>query len=315
MKIKVSLPPRYLVSSVVTSLGGLLNGLDTGVIGPVTVMSSFTATFGEISFSLQGLIVSCVLLSATFASLFSGTLSDTLGRTRALAAGALVFGVGAVIEAIGAGEGLFLSTLVVYICEISPAETRGPLASMVKLFITIGLMVGFFMCYGTVKSSTSFSWRFPLALQAGISFALALSALYYLPESPKWLNHRGHLGEAERAWNKLEVAGADRGPDTFQESVQHEQQLDTNFITRFRSYYHDAVLNTRRVMGPASQKQAFLAVFLMSMQQLSGIDVLSIIMAIIGSLYASGSVHQTSGPGRWVQPERQSRALLKVQIV
>lgn len=117
---------RYIVTT------NFLARLDTGVIGPVTVMPGFTATFGEISSSLHGLVVSCVLLSATFASLFSGTLSDTLGRTRVLAAGAFVFGVGSVIEAsamqlamlilgrliVGVGEGLFLSTLVVSVSTL-----------------------------------------------------------------------------------------------------------------------------------------------------------------------------------------------------
>jgi MFS family permease len=92
-------------------------------------MPNFVETFGDFSASTHGFVVSSLLLSATFASLLSGTLSDNLGRTRALAAGALVFTIGAAIEAgssqlgvlilgrliVGIGEGLFLSTLVVYV--------------------------------------------------------------------------------------------------------------------------------------------------------------------------------------------------------
>ena len=135
---------------MVVSIGGLLNGLvhkitpsmqlshayfsslGTGVIGPVTVMPSFVATFGQISASLHGFVVSSVLLSATLASLFSGTVSDNLGRTRTLAIGAFVFAAGATIEAgaskvgvlilgrlvVGIGEGLFLSTLVVLVLPL-----------------------------------------------------------------------------------------------------------------------------------------------------------------------------------------------------
>lgn len=130
------------------------------------------------------------------------------------------------------------------------------------------------MCYGTVKIPTSFSWRFPFALQAGVSFSLTLAALYYLPESPRWLNHRGHPEKAESAWAKLEVPIADRGPDTLEDSVQREEQhgTDLGLVGRLRLYYSNGVLNLRRVAGPASRKQALLAVFLMSMQQLSGID-------------------------------------------
>ena len=119
--------PKYLSASLVVTLGGLLNGLDTGCIGPIVAMPSFALSFGPLSPSLQGLVVSSVLLPATFASLFAGAVSDGLGRTRALALGGLVFALGAGIEAgavtlgmliagrgvVGVGQGLFLSTMVV----------------------------------------------------------------------------------------------------------------------------------------------------------------------------------------------------------
>jgi MFS family permease len=104
------------------------NSLDTGVIGPVTTMASFEFTFGNLPSALHGIVVSCLLLAATFASLFAGALSDRFGRPRAIAIGCLTFGIGAAIETgassldmfiagrciVGVGEGLFLSTLVVY---------------------------------------------------------------------------------------------------------------------------------------------------------------------------------------------------------
>ena len=101
--------------------------LDSGAIGPVTVMKSFTDTFGELSASQHGLVISSILISATVASLFAGAMSDSLGRSRAIAIGALVFAIGAALEAgamhlamlivgrliVGAGEGIFLSVIVV----------------------------------------------------------------------------------------------------------------------------------------------------------------------------------------------------------
>ena len=112
----------YLTNVVCTP-----SSLDTGTIGPVTVMASFTDTFGALSASLHGLVISSVLLSACVASLFAGAISDSLGRSRAIAIGALVYAIGAALEAgavtlvmlivgrliVGAGEGIFLSTIVV----------------------------------------------------------------------------------------------------------------------------------------------------------------------------------------------------------
>ena len=106
----------------------MLDSLDTGVIGPVTTMPSFEAAFGKLPSALHGIVVSCILLAAAVASLFAGALSDRFGRPRAIAIGCLGFAIGAAIEAgasslgmfmtgrcvVGVGEGLFLSTVVVY---------------------------------------------------------------------------------------------------------------------------------------------------------------------------------------------------------
>ncbi|MCJ1248378.1 hypothetical protein MMC30_005595 [Trapelia coarctata] len=286
-------PPQYVSASLIVSLGGLLNGLDTGTIGPVTAMPSFFDSFGIQSSSLTGLVVSSILLPATFASLFAGALSDSLGRTRAVAIGALFFAIGAALEAsavnlgmliagrcvVGTGEGLFLSTLVVYVCEISPTNKRGPLATMVQLFITMGLCVGFFTCYGTVRIPSSLSWRLPLALQSGIALILTIGAGFFLPQSPRWLAHKGRREEASIAWDKLGVSNAEREKDLLQNptstvnagsnlSARPTEALKTGLRDRIRA----DLAALMSVFGKDSRKPMMLGVFLMSMQQLSGID-------------------------------------------
>ena len=76
---------------------------------------------------MEGFVVSSLLIPATITALFAGAVSDSLGRTRALAIGALLFAIGAAFEAgavhlamlilgrciVGIGEGLFLSAMIV----------------------------------------------------------------------------------------------------------------------------------------------------------------------------------------------------------
>lgn len=120
-------PPGYVVASILCSLGGFLFGHDTGIIGPVTVMESFTSYIGNPSPTIHGLLVSSILIPAAISSFFAGKLADRLGRTRGIGIGALIFGVGAALEGAsihigmfvvgrviaGIGEGLYLGTLVV----------------------------------------------------------------------------------------------------------------------------------------------------------------------------------------------------------
>ena len=90
-------------------------------------MPSFATSLGILTPALHGLVVSIIMLSAAISSPFSGILSDNLGRKVAVGVGALVFALGAALEAaavnlivfivgrliVGVGEGLFLSTLIV----------------------------------------------------------------------------------------------------------------------------------------------------------------------------------------------------------
>lgn len=101
--------------------------MDTGIIGPITVMESFISQFGTQSATVHGLIVSSILVPAAVSSFFAGRLADLLGRPKGIAIGALIFGLGAALEAgaislamfivgrivEGVGEGLYLGTLVV----------------------------------------------------------------------------------------------------------------------------------------------------------------------------------------------------------
>lgn len=118
--------------------------MDTGTIGPVTTMESFSQTMGSFSSVVHGVIVSTILLPGAFAALFAGLLADRYGRTQTIALGSTVFGVGAAIEAgsvhlamfivgrvvKGLGEGLFLSAVFVYVAEISPARVRGVITTI-----------------------------------------------------------------------------------------------------------------------------------------------------------------------------------------
>lgn len=103
------------------------NRMDTGIIGPVTVMNSYVASFGSVSSTVHGLIVSTILIPAAISSFFAGKVADMVGRPKAISLGAFIFGLGAALEAgavdlamfivgrcvEGIGEGLYLGTLVV----------------------------------------------------------------------------------------------------------------------------------------------------------------------------------------------------------
>ncbi|KAK7689845.1 hypothetical protein QCA50_006484 [Cerrena zonata] len=271
--------PNYVWCALFTAIGGFIFGFDTGSIGPITIMPKFQAQFadkntGVISPTVQGLIVSSILLTASLASLASGPLSDRISRTRTIAVGAIVFAVGSAIACsantlaqlfvgralAGAGEGLFISAVTVYAIEIAPASSRGRLGSVVQLLITIGIASGYFVCYGTSRIDSSLSWRFPLGMQSIVSVILA-AGCPFLPHSPRWLRHVGRRAEANVAWERLGVSAADA--EKTEESANRERER-----VQRGSVWEEA----RAMWEKDVRKRTALGVFVMGMSNASGID-------------------------------------------
>lgn len=146
---------------------------------------------------------------------------------------------------------------------------------MVQLLITVGLVVGYFTCYGTVRIESSLSWRLPLALQSGIAFFLAVASALFLPESPRWLAYKGRKEEASIVWDKLGVSGAEREKDLAQNPALATGDPATPTVAEkidFSDRIRRSFAELMTVFAKDSRKPMLLGVFMMSMQQLSGID-------------------------------------------
>ncbi|KAJ5158910.1 Major facilitator superfamily domain general substrate transporter [Penicillium coprophilum] len=285
-------PPKYVLACILCSASGTLFGMDTGIIGPVTDMKDFKVSFGSQNSTIHGLIVSCILIPAALSSFFAGYVADRLGRPKGISIGVFIFGVGAAIEAgavalsmfivgrivEGLGEGLFLGNLVVLICEISPTSTRGALTTGPQLATTVGLVMGYFISYGTSGLHSSLSWRMPFILLAAFSMILCGLSLLYLPESPQWLGLHGRYEMAEAAWDKLGVGRAEREKVVLQVRAQ---ELDSGEQVKDGTMDKLLAIFSKDVLG-----RTILAVFLMGMQQMSGID---------GVLYYAPQLFQKAG--------------------
>ncbi|KAF2017943.1 putative MFS sugar transporter [Aaosphaeria arxii CBS 175.79] len=279
---RLSLPP-YLRAALVVGLGGFLFGSDTGTIGPVTKMTTFVETFGEFSATIHGLIISSILIPAALTSLISGNVADIYGRLRTIMFGEVVFGIGAAIEAsapnigafvcgriiAGIGEGFYLSLLVVYVCEISPAKNRGPLASLPQFGTVLGLASGYFISYGTSRIASSASWRIPLAVQAFLAFSFAVCCTT-LPPSPRWLLSKNRKEEAFEAASRLGIKLEEQTIIVDGVAIEETPKPVAN------GGLGQAIKTTFTDLPKAFEKsvrnRTILGCVLMGMQQFSGID-------------------------------------------
>lgn len=128
---------------------------------------------------------------------------------------------------------------------------------------------------------SSFSWRLPFILLAAYSFVFSAVTLFYLPPSPRWLTVNGKAEEAVVAWEKLGVPAVDQEkileqlddsaalvePGSVGVAMENLHRNTTN-VSR-RSQRKAQIMD---VFSSQSRPRLFLAMFLMGMQQLSGID-------------------------------------------
>ncbi|WP_237754729.1 MFS transporter, partial [Limosilactobacillus panis] len=142
--------------ALIVTLGGLLFGVDTGVInGAIPYMASpqqLNLTPAE-----EGLVTSGITLGAAIGALIIGKLADRYGRKKMLVCLALIFFMGTLMCSVAPNAFLmiifrFLLGLAVggasvivptYLAEVSTAALRGRLVTQNELMITGGQLLAF----------------------------------------------------------------------------------------------------------------------------------------------------------------------------
>eukprot|EP00911_Craspedida_sp_UC1_P000872 UC1_evm1s664 len=217
---------RYMYfCTLFDTLGGLVFGFDTGIIGGVIAMPSFRTAFGwpvkvpgmddPPSVDLElGLVVALLSAGCFAGAVIGGPVADYAGRRPATILGAaLATGGGAMLTAAnerwellagrvvaGLGIGSLSVTVPLYNAEISPSSIRGRLVAFHQLSITFGIMLAF--CVNIPTEDVTYGWRISLGLQCLFS-ALLLFGAPFLPETPRWLVAHNKKARAAQVLRRL----------------------------------------------------------------------------------------------------------------
>lgn len=89
-----------------------------------------------------------------------------------------------------------------YISEIAPPEIRGTLLVLQELSIVTGIVIAFYITYGTRYIQSQWAWRLPFLIQI-IPALFLVSGVFLLPYSPRWLAQKGRDEESLKVLAKI----------------------------------------------------------------------------------------------------------------
>ncbi len=200
------------VVAIVASLGGLLSGYDTGVISGALLFINETWILPD---TLQGFLVSSVLIGAVIGAATNGVLADIFGRKKIIMATAVIFILGSVMCAfapnvyvliisrifVGFAVGIVNFVVPLYLSEISPKNLRGTLVSLYQWAITSGILFSYFI--NAAFAQAVYNWRWMLF--AGVLPGLILFVgMYLMSDTPRWLVSKNREDEAKVIFQKIE---------------------------------------------------------------------------------------------------------------
>lgn len=209
---------------LVSGLGGLLYGVDVGIISGALPYLEATSGFnaGQLSF-----IVAAVLLGSVISTLFAGLLADWLGRKWLMALSGVLFVVSIPVIAVSQGYGALLVgrllqgisagligvVVPLYLAECLGASNRGKGTGVFQWMLTLGIVAAAVIgMYFSVRVDAvaklndaaqllrfkDHAWRsiFWVSLPPGVLFVIGA---VLVAESPRWLFRKGQLERARIA--------------------------------------------------------------------------------------------------------------------
>lgn len=268
---------------------GLLSGLDQSIISGAAVGMDKDL---HLSSHQASLVSSLMPLGAMAGSIIMTPLNEWLGRKTSLIISCIWYTIGAGLCAgshdhhmmyagrfmLGIGVGIEGGCVGIYISESVPANVRGNIVSMYQFNIALGEVLGY--AVAAIFYSVKGGWRYMVGSSLIFSTLLFIG-LFFLPESPRWLVHKGRYGMAYSVWKRLRNTDDESAKLEFLEMRQaalqetERRSQESMFASAFELF-----------LIPRNRRALTYAVIMVTLGQLTGVNAvmyyMSTLMSAIG---------------------------------
>ncbi|BAT99856.1 Monosaccharide-sensing protein [Vigna angularis] len=204
---------EVVIVALAATLGNLLMGWDNSTVaaGMTYIKKEFV-----VDATIEGIIVSMSFITGTIVTIFSGAVSDMVGRRPMLITSSVMYFLSGLVMFFAPNVAVILVARIVdgvaialavtlnplYISEVAPADIRGQLNTFTQFACSGGMFLAYVMVF-FMSLTDSPSWRLMLGVISIPAVAYFLLTVFYLPESPRWLVSKGRLLEAEKVLKRL----------------------------------------------------------------------------------------------------------------
>lgn len=209
-EIKTHTQRTVLIMAIISTLGSLLFGYNTGVInGALPYMSRPDQL--NLTPVLEGMVGSAICLGCAVGALVGGRIADVIGRKKTLLYLAVLFFVATLGCAFAINASMMIAfrfilgiavggasvTVPAYLAEIATGNLRGSLVVMMELVIVSGQLLAYIInaVIAITFGDNPGIWRYLLGI-ASLPAILFFLGMLFNKESPRWLIANGKISEA-----------------------------------------------------------------------------------------------------------------------
>ncbi|KAK1833921.1 general substrate transporter [Podospora conica] len=279
----------YYIAAIAV-IGGALFGFDISSMSAIISTQPYLCTFNQLGTDenglcrgptedVQGGITAAMPGGSWLGALVSGFLSDRFGRKTSIQIGAVIWVLGSIIVCAsvnipmlcvgrlinGLSVGVCSAQVPVYISELAPPTKRGRLVGFQQWAITWGILIMFFICYGSSFLEGTAAFRLPWGLQA-IPAVLLYVGLMFLPESPRWLAKKDRWEQAEAVLVLVHGGGDPASPLVKKEMQEIRAVVEFERANADVSYFE--------LVKPKMLNRTMIGVFTQIWSQLTGMNVM-----------------------------------------
>ncbi|OBT53491.1 hypothetical protein VE04_07109 [Pseudogymnoascus sp. 24MN13] len=176
--------------------------------------------------------------------------------------------------------GICSAQVPVYLSEIAPPSKRGRMVGCQQWAITWGIMIMFYISYGTASIKGTAAFRIPWGLQM-VPAILLFVFLLFLPESPRWLARQDRWEEARNVLVLVHAKGDVDSPFVALELAEIKATVDFE--------RQNADVTYMELLKPGMINRTHVGIFMQIWSQLTGMNVMMYYISYVFTMANVGS--------------------------